>query len=110
MSWSPSASACSLPPGSIAPRISPSPAAACPCRWPPPWPQRTQPGRRFLHWRQVPASRRGLVIRDLATALRERKADLATLLAIEVGKICSEAEVEIREMIDIADYVVGLFR
>jgi len=50
------------------------------------------------------------VIRDLATALRERKADLATLLAIEVGKICSEAEVEIREMIDIADYVVGLFR
>jgi len=66
--------------------------------------------RSFLHWREVPAPRRGLVIRDLATALREKKADLATLLAIEVGKIRSEAEGEIQEMIDIADYAVGLSR
>lgn len=43
------------------------------------------------------------MILDLVTALREKKADLATLLAIDV-------EGEIREMIDIVDYAVGLFR
>ncbi|HET7775615.1 MAG TPA: aldehyde dehydrogenase family protein [Azospira sp.] len=66
--------------------------------------------RTFLHWREVPAPRRGLLVRDLATALRERKGELATLLSIEVGKIRSEAEGEIQEMIDIADYAVGLSR
>ncbi len=66
--------------------------------------------RSFLHWRDVPAPRRGLLVRDLAIALREHKADLATLLAIEVGKIRSEAEGEIQEMVDIADYAVGLSR
>ena len=69
-----------------------------------------QAWRSFLHWREVPAPRRGLLVRDLALALREKKAALATLLSIEVGKIRTEAEGEIQEMIDIADYAVGLSR
>ncbi|HJW03997.1 MAG TPA: aldehyde dehydrogenase family protein [Azospira sp.] len=65
---------------------------------------------KFHSWREVPAPRRGLVVRDIAAILRERKDDLATLLSIEVGKIKAEAEGEIQEMIDIAEYAQGLSR
>jgi aldehyde dehydrogenase (NAD+) len=42
--------------------------------------------------------------------LREHKADLATLVTHEVGKITQEALGEVQEMIDIADFAVGLSR
>lgn len=63
-----------------------------------------------LRWREVPAPRRGLLVRDLGAALRACKSELATLIALEVGKIQSEAEGEVQEMIDIADFAVGLSR
>jgi aldehyde dehydrogenase (NAD+) len=66
--------------------------------------------RVFRHWREVPAPQRGLFVRDLADALREQKNDLATLISLETGKIRSEAEGEVQEMIDIADFAVGLSR
>ncbi len=66
--------------------------------------------RNFRRWREVPAPKRGLFVRALADALRARKADLATLISLEVGKIRSEAEGEVQEMIDIADFAVGLSR
>ncbi|HEX5803382.1 MAG TPA: aldehyde dehydrogenase family protein [Azospira sp.] len=67
-------------------------------------------GRVFRHWREVPAPRRGLFVRDLADALRDKKNDLGTLIALETGKIKAEADGEVQEMIDIADFAVGLSR
>lgn len=64
----------------------------------------------FLHWRQVPAPQRGLVVRAIAEELRRHREDLGTLIALEVGKIRVEGIGEIQEMIDLADYAVGLSR
>jgi aldehyde dehydrogenase (NAD+) len=64
----------------------------------------------FGRWREVPAPQRGLFVRDVADELRRQKDDLAALIAVDVGKIKAEAEGEVREMIDIADFAVGLSR
>ena len=64
----------------------------------------------FLHWRMVPAPRRGEVIRQIGQVVRNRKRDLAELITLEMGKILPEAEGEVQEMIDIADFSVGLSR
>jgi aldehyde dehydrogenase (NAD+) len=64
----------------------------------------------FPKWRIVPAPRRGELIRRYGQKLRERKTDLAALVQLEVGKITSEALGEVQEMIDIADFAVGLSR
>ncbi len=45
-----------------------------------------------------------------ARKLRAAKADLARLVTLEAGKIVSEANGEVQEMIDICDYAVGLSR
>ena len=66
--------------------------------------------RTFRRWREVPPPRRGLLVRDLADALREKKDDLGTLIVLETGKIKAEADGEVQEMIDIADFAVGLSR
>ena len=64
----------------------------------------------FLVWRGVPAPRRGELVRLLSEELRAAKADLAALVTLEAGKIVSEAQGEVQEMIDICDYAVGLSR
>jgi len=64
----------------------------------------------FLTWRAVPAPRRGELVRLLGEELRAAKADLGRLVTLEAGKIVSEAEGEVQEMIDICDYAVGLSR
>ena len=64
----------------------------------------------FEAWRRVPAPRRGELVRRLAQALREHKALLAELVTLECGKIRSEGEGEVQEMIDICDFAVGLSR
>lgn len=64
----------------------------------------------FAHWRDVPAPRRGEMVRRLAELLRTHRDDLATLVQIEAGKIRSEALGEVQEMIDICDFAVGLSR
>jgi aldehyde dehydrogenase (NAD+) len=64
----------------------------------------------FLAWRQVPAPRRGELVRLLGDELRRHKADLGRLVTLEVGKIASEGEGEVQEMIDICDFAVGLSR
>lgn len=64
----------------------------------------------FLHWREVPAPRRGELIRELANALRQNKDALGTLVTLETGKIKQEGDGEVQEMIDIADYAAGLSR
>ena len=64
----------------------------------------------FLQWRRVPAPARGALVKRLGELLAVHKADLATLISLEVGKITSEARGEVQEMIDICDFAVGLSR
>jgi aldehyde dehydrogenase (NAD+) len=66
--------------------------------------------RAFEAWRLVPAPRRGELVRALADALREKKAALGKLVSLETGKILAEGEGEVQEMIDVADFAVGLSR
>jgi len=64
----------------------------------------------FDAWRTVPAPARGEVIRQFGEALRARKRELGLLVSLEAGKIRSEGEGEVQEMIDMADFAVGLSR
>jgi aldehyde dehydrogenase (NAD+) len=64
----------------------------------------------YLAWRNVPAPRRGELIRLFGDELRARKDALAALVTIEAGKITAEARGEVQEMIDICDFACGLSR
>jgi aldehyde dehydrogenase (NAD+) len=64
----------------------------------------------FLAWRQVPAPRRGELIRLLGEELRAEKETLGMLISLEAGKIVTEGLGEVQEMIDICDFAVGLSR
>lgn len=64
----------------------------------------------FDSWRTVPPPRRGEVVRQIGEALRARKADLGLLITLETGKIRTEGEGEVQEMIDMCDFTVGLSR
>jgi len=64
----------------------------------------------FAGWRQVPAPRRGELVRLLGEELRKSKAELGAVVTLEAGKIVSEGLGEVQEMIDICDFAVGLSR
>jgi L-aminoadipate-semialdehyde dehydrogenase len=64
----------------------------------------------FRAWRQVPAARRGELIRLFGEELRAHKEALGGLVSIEAGKIVQEGLGEVQEMIDICDFAVGLSR
>ena len=64
----------------------------------------------FEEWRMVPAPKRGELVRLMANELREKKDALGSLVALEMGKIKQEGDGEVQEMIDIADFAVGLSR
>lgn len=64
----------------------------------------------FRAWRLVPAPRRGELVRLIGEELRAAKADLGRIVTLEVGKVPSEGEGEVQEMIDICDFAVGLSR
>jgi aldehyde dehydrogenase (NAD+) len=64
----------------------------------------------FPAWRDTPAPIRGELVRLLGEELRAHKTALAELVTLEVGKVTSEALGEVQEMIDIADFAVGLSR
>ena len=64
----------------------------------------------FLEWRDMPAPQRGELVRLLGDQLRQHKSGLARLVALEAGKVASEGEGEVQEMIDICDFAVGLSR
>ena len=70
----------------------------------------TKAGEAFLKWRMTPAPERGAVIRRIVEALRANKKALGSLVSLEMGKIQAEGEGEVQEMIDIADFAVGLSR
>lgn len=70
--------------------------------------QQAQSG--FQTWREMPAPKRGLLVRDLGNALREYTEPLGELVSLEMGKIRTEGIGEVQEMIDICDFAVGLSR
>ncbi|MBS0469181.1 MAG: aldehyde dehydrogenase family protein [Proteobacteria bacterium] len=63
-----------------------------------------------LLWRSVPAPVRGELVRRFGALLRRNKAALGELVSLEAGKIASEGQGEVQEMIDICDFAVGLSR
>ncbi|MCP4203546.1 MAG: aldehyde dehydrogenase family protein [bacterium] len=64
----------------------------------------------FHEWRAWPAPRRGEIVRLVADELRKHKDELGRLVTLEMGKILSEGLGEVQEMIDMADFSVGLSR
>lgn len=64
----------------------------------------------FVEWRNVPAPKRGEIVRQIGEELRLYKKELGTLVSYEMGKSLQEGLGEVQEMIDIADFAVGLSR
>ena len=64
----------------------------------------------FKTWRDVPAPKRGELVRLLGEELRANKDALGRLVTLESGKILQEGLGEVQEMIDICDFAVGLSR
>src|SRR6185295_15155446 len=64
----------------------------------------------FRVWREVPAPRRGELVRLFGEELRTHKEQLGRLVTLEAGKILQEGLGEVQEMIDICDFAVGLSR
>jgi aldehyde dehydrogenase (NAD+) len=64
----------------------------------------------FNVWRDVPAPRRGELVRLFGEELRANKEALGRLVTLEMGKILQEGYGEVQEMIDICDFAVGLSR
>jgi len=69
-----------------------------------------QAAKAFVTWRTVPAPKRGEIVRQMGEALRANKEDLGKLVSYEMGKSLQEGYGEVQEMIDIADFAVGLSR
>lgn len=64
----------------------------------------------FKVWRQVPAPKRGEIVRQFGEKLRVLKQPLGELVSYEMGKSLQEGLGEVQEMIDICDFAVGLSR
>jgi aldehyde dehydrogenase (NAD+) len=64
----------------------------------------------FERWRMVPAPKRGLIVREIGEELRSVRNELGALVSMEMGKILQEGIGEVQEMIDVADFAVGLSR
>ncbi len=64
----------------------------------------------FKVWRNIPAPKRGEIVRQFGEKLREKKAVLGKLVSYEMGKSYQEGLGEVQEMIDICDFAVGLSR
>ncbi len=64
----------------------------------------------FMKWREVPAPRRGELVRRVGDEFRRSKDALGRLVSLETGKIYQEGLGEIQEAVDIADFATGLSR
>ena len=61
-------------------------------------------------WREVPAPRRGELLRVFGNRLRESQEDIAHCIMTDAKKIRAEALGEVQEAIDMCDFAVGLSR
>lgn len=64
----------------------------------------------LVEWRNVPAPKRGEIVRQFGEKLRAKKDALGALVTYEMGKSLQEGLGEVQEMIDICDFAVGLSR
>ncbi|XP_026128846.1 alpha-aminoadipic semialdehyde dehydrogenase [Carassius auratus] len=61
-------------------------------------------------WADVPAPKRGEIVRQIGEALRGKITALGRLVSLEMGKIYVEGVGEVQEYVDVCDYAVGLSR
>ena len=64
----------------------------------------------FKVWREIPAPKRGEIVRQYGDELRKFKDPLGRLVSYEMGKSLQEGWGEVQEMIDICDFAVGQSR
>lgn len=64
----------------------------------------------FTIWKNVPAPKRGEIVRQMGEAFRKHKHALGQLVSYEMGKSLQEGLGEVQEIIDICDFAVGLSR
>jgi len=64
----------------------------------------------YKEWSAYPAPKRGEIVRQIGEALRKYKDPLGRLVSYEMGKSLQEGWGEVQEMIDVADFAVGLSR
>ena len=69
-----------------------------------------QAEKTFLEWRKIPAPKRGEIVSLLGKELRQHKDALGSLVSLEMGKSKEEGDGEVQEMIDMAEFAVGLSR
>ncbi len=60
--------------------------------------------RGFDKWRATPAPQRGMVLKDAADLMTERKEDLARAMTREMGKVLEETRGDVQEAIDTGYY------
>jgi aldehyde dehydrogenase (NAD+) len=70
----------------------------------------TQSHQAYLTWRNIPAPKRGEIVRLIGDELRKNKDMLGSLVSLEMGKSKQEGNGEVQEMIDMADLAVGQSR
>uniref|UniRef100_A0A8D0FDR7 aldehyde dehydrogenase (NAD(+)) n=1 Tax=Strix occidentalis caurina TaxID=311401 RepID=A0A8D0FDR7_STROC len=59
---------------------------------------------------EIPAPKRGEIVRQIGDALRQKIKVLGSLVSLEMGKIFVEGVGEVQEYVDVCDYAVGLSR
>lgn len=64
----------------------------------------------FQFWSNIPAPKRGDIVRQIGDELRLNLQSLGKLISLEMGKILPEGVGEVQEFVDICDYAVGLSR
>uniref|UniRef100_A0AAR2J8W2 aldehyde dehydrogenase (NAD(+)) n=1 Tax=Pygocentrus nattereri TaxID=42514 RepID=A0AAR2J8W2_PYGNA len=64
----------------------------------------------FFWFLQIPAPKRGEIVRQIGDALRRKIKVLGSLVSLEMGKIYVEGVGEVQEYVDVCDYAVGLSR
>lgn len=64
----------------------------------------------FMIWKNMPAPKRGEIIREIGDELTKEKSNLGKLVSYEMGKSLQEGLGEIQEMIDICYFATGLSR
>jgi len=64
----------------------------------------------YVQFRDVPAPRRGEILRQIREALAAKIDHLGAMVSLEMGKIRTEGLGEVQEFVDICDYGVGLSR
>lgn len=60
--------------------------------------------RGFEYWSQMPISERCALLKEVAQTLRSKRADLIGIMMAETNKTLSEADAEVSEAVDFAEY------